>query len=187
MGLLAMVHGIIHQYDGHIIVDSTLGEGTTFRLLLPVMSKESQGLKSPQQEITSIDIKPHTDKKHIMLVDDEISICHLFAEFLIDNGYEASTFIDSEEALRAFEKAPDKYDCLITDQTMPKLTGIELASKIAHIRKDFPIIMQTGYSDQINEQTIEGSVISVLLKKPVDIHEMISTVNNIFNKDSGVS
>ena len=180
---LAMVHGIVHQHNGHIIVDSTPGEGTTFSLLLPVIENETRDLMPPQQDISSVESNHHLVKKHIMVVDDEISICQLFAEFLIDNGYEISTFIHSEEALKAFEKSPDKFDCLITDQTMPKLTGIELASKISRIRKDFPIVIQTGYSDQINEQIIEDSIVSVLLKKPVDIDEMISTINNILNKE----
>jgi len=179
---LSMVHGIIHQHNGHVIVDSTLGEGTSFKLLLPAVDKDAQNLEQPQNEILSIENKQQISKKHIMVVDDETSICQLFAEYLIDNGYETSAFTDSVQALEAFKKSPDKYDCIITDQTMPNLTGIELASKISQIRKDFPIIMQTGYSDHINEQIVEDSAISVLLKKPVDVDKMISIIHGIFDK-----
>jgi CheY-like chemotaxis protein len=177
---LSMVHGIIHQHHGHIIVDSTPGEGTSFTLLLPIATttnnRENRHLEPVLQDTPSIN--PHP--KHIMIVDDEVSLTRLFADILNDYNYRVTTFNDSLEALNEFQANPQKYDCIITDQTMPKLTGIELVKEITRLRKDLPIIMQTGYSEHITDETINNTGIIKLLKKPVNIDEIIITINQLF-------
>jgi len=175
---LSMVHGIIHKHAGHIILNTNMLSGSEFLLLL---TSSSNGDISHDQQTEPVSTqKPASHGKHILLVDDELSLTTLFSSILGDNNYEVTSFNNSLDALSNFIDNPDKYDALITDQTMPHLTGIELIQEIHKVQPDFPVIMQTGYTDQLDDETIKSLELRGLLKKPVDIDTMISVVNDIF-------
>ncbi|MCG8533194.1 MAG: transporter substrate-binding domain-containing protein [Desulfovibrionales bacterium] len=166
---LSMVHGIVKSMRGHIEVESRVGSGTRFEMLLPV----STGVEaSSQVEAAAV---PH-GAGHIMVVDDELDLVNVFTLALEDLGYHVTAFSDPQQALEVFTNAPAVFDLLITDQTMPKMTGDKLAAAVLAVKPDLPIIVCSGYSDAID--TIqEGSVgIRKVLQKPFELRELVRVV-----------
>ena len=174
---LSMVHGIVTSMRGHIAVESSEGMGTRFTILLPYSSGEQEG--------TSFNTAPITrGEGRIMLVDDEQDLVTVYSSALRDLGYEVETFDDPSKALDAFRNAPHQYDLLVTDQTMPKLTGDKLAAAVHVLRPDVPIILCSGYSDAIDSISEgEGGIRSVLLK-PFELKELARTVQIFLRRSS---
>jgi CheY-like chemotaxis protein len=176
---LSMVHGIMHGHDGHILVNSGK-HGTRFTLLFPVTNHvgETETYSDNSEPSHNAEQPPKTASGHIMIVDDEVQVSNMISELLNLNGYETSVFNDSSFALATFKKSPDSYDLVISDQTMPNLTGIELASLIRAIRPDLPIILCTGYSDAINDETLDDLNIKHVYHKPVDNDTLLNSIHS---------
>lgn len=158
---LAMVHSILHDHNGHIIVESTEGKGSNFRLLFPLASDSGlveNNISNMTEDNEFSEIKSIDDVNacNILLVDDEESIILLMTEVLQNHGFAVTGYIDSEQALAHFKENKDKYDLVITDQTMPKLTGAELSKAIIEIQPDISIILCSGYSDTIDDEGTES-------------------------------
>ena len=117
--------------------------------------------------------------KNIMVVDDEISIARFLRELLESRGYAVTIEGVSDHAFNIFKQTPQKFDLLITDQTMPGLTGLQLAEKILSIREDFPIILCTGYSEVANENKATASGIKGFLAKPIDHSKMLNLIHEL--------
>ncbi|MCK5227059.1 MAG: response regulator, partial [Desulfobulbaceae bacterium] len=143
---LALVHGIVQGCGGFIKVESGPGKGTTFNVYFPAMEEEIVEVEKKQQESL-----PRGDER-ILAVDDEEGIIELLKNMLKSLGYEVTAETSSEKTLEVFRTSPDSFDLIITDQTMPHLTGAELAKEILQIRPDIPIILCTGYSAMISEE-----------------------------------
>ena len=112
-----------------------------------------------------------------MFVDDEQTLRELAAEFLTSQGYSVHTFSDGMQAWQAFEEDPQRWDLVITDQTMPRMTGIELIAKIRRLSPDQPpILLSTGYSDNYNREDIQQLGISDILQKPSSLPQLLDTV-----------
>lgn len=125
---LSIVHGLVHNHNGHILLDSEVGKGTTIKLLLP--QELSLNNKSSDKKFSQkTDIPDAVIGKHILLVDDEIYITNFLTELLKKYGYKVTVKNDSEEALLYFKMHHDKIDAILTDHTMPKLTGMDMAVK----------------------------------------------------------
>jgi PAS domain S-box-containing protein len=171
---LATVHGIVKGHKGHIQVESRPGHGTEFNVYLPVAtpSDELNG-ESPTRN------RAWHGTERILLVDDEPAIVAMLTRGLQSMGYSVEGHTDSTAALSAFTANPAKYDILISDQTMPKLTGLELAKSTMRLRPDFPVILATGFSDTVNEQIAHDAGVRQFLLKPASPRTLAEHVRRI--------
>ena len=158
---LSISQGIIRSYGGIITLESTLGQGTTFRVLFPVIHEEIKAVAEEEA--------PARGSEHILLVDDEEAVCAMGKAVLGRLGYIVTTHSRSNEALAAFAENPARFDLVISDQTMPGLTGIELARQLLAIRPELPIILCTGFSNQIDEASAKVIGIRELAVKPINL------------------
>ncbi|RJP86420.1 MAG: PAS domain S-box protein [Desulfobacteraceae bacterium] len=168
---LAMVHGIVKSYGGDISVDSEVGKGTTFRICFPVIEK---GI--PFQEHAASDSKVPGGNEHILVVDDEQVVTDITQQTLESLGYQVSAFTCSEKALDAFRAQPGNYDMIISDMTMPRLNGLQLAEQSLAIRPGMPFIICTGFSDLITKEKIHASGIQKVIMKPVFLRDLAFSV-----------
>ncbi|MBI9092281.1 MAG: response regulator [Desulfobacterium sp.] len=158
---LAVVQGIIKQYKGTIDISSNLGKGTKIRVFLPTLEKE---IFEPTFDV---DVPIKGGSERILIVDDEKAIVTMEKKMLQRLGYDITAFSESLDALEDFKKKPDSYDLVLSDMTMPNLTGMQLAKTIKSIRQDIPFVICTGFSDQINENNIKELDIDAYVSKPV--------------------
>ncbi len=171
---LAMVHGIVKKYGGGILVKSEVGKGSVFSVFFPITECEDVSLKYQTRMLPS-------GSERILLVDDELPIVKMECQALESLGYEVSTRTSSIEALALFHARPDDFDLVITDMTMPNMTGDELASEMMAIRPDIPVILCTGYSKQISPENIADLGIKALAYKPMIKSEMVETVRKVLD------
>jgi len=172
---LSVIHGIVRNSGGTITVFSELSKGSTFSVYLPVVHKENKlEVKTGESLIRGTGT--------VMVVDDEQSLIVLGREILESLGYKVLGYTDSLEALKMFRENPEKYDLILTDMTMPKMTGMKLAKEILSIRSDIPIILTTGYAEEINEDTVKEAGIKELLLKPFSADKLSQAVNRVLHK-----
>lgn len=119
---------------------------------------------------------------HILFVDDKKTIADVIQLALENLGYKVSIRTSSVEALEAFRNSPDKYDLVITDMTMPNMTGKVLAKKMMHIRPDIPIILCTGFSEQIDERRAKAIGIKAFIMKPIIIRDIAHSIRDVLDK-----
>lgn len=160
---LAIVHGIVKSYGGSISCTSQLGAGTLFEVLLPVIAEATLATDQPLESVA-------LGNERVLFIDDEEMLAEMGKDTLEVMGYKVTTLTSSLEALAVFENQPDGFDVVITDQTMPGLTGIDLAKRMLQIRADLPIILCTGYSSLVDEtrakeEGIQGFAMKPLTKK----------------------
>ncbi len=171
---LAVVHGIIKGHGGGIQVQSTPGKGTRFDILFPIMEKQ---MESETAELKALP----TGNEHILFIDDEEILIDLAKSMLQKLGYRVETRTSPVEALEIFGAAPDKFDLVISDMTMPGMTGDTLASELMKIRSDIPVIICTGYSEKIDEQRAKDLGIKGLMMKPFTIRRLSKTVRDVLD------
>ncbi len=174
---LAMVHGIIRNHHGHISVYSEPGQGTTFKIYLPIVSEE----RALTESATTGTAAGGTER--ILLVDDEEVIILMLRDMLEYLGYQVVTITSSSEALKMFEERPDYYDLVITDQPMPELTGGELAKAMLAIRPDIPIILCTGFSESFTEELARDMGIRAYIMKPVILQELTEKIRAVLSHE----
>ena len=166
---LSTVHGIVKDHGGSIKVYSEPGVGTTFHIFLPVVEASLEAdAKQPEQLPTG--------SESILFVDDEKPLIDLGRTLLERLGYRVETRASSIDAIEAFRTAPQKYDLIITDMAMPKMSGDELAREMKAIRSDIPIILCSGFSDRIDDRVREAIGVSAFLMKPVTYADLAKTV-----------
>ena len=177
---LTVVQGIVRNHEGKITVNSEPGQGTTFHIFLPKIVE--QALEEMEEaEQTSL-----TGCGRILFVDDEQALADLGKEMLESLGYHVTALTNSRYALETFSAGPDKFDLVITDMTMPDLTGRDLARKLMEIRADIPVVLCTGFSNQINANQSEVDGISDFVMKPYVCATLASTIRKVLN-NNGVS
>ena len=168
---LAVVLGIVEEHNGHIKVESKVDMGTQFQVYLPVTVRKADFIVHEKDE--KIDIK---GTETILMIDDEKDILSVTKVFFEQYGYHVITFTDGIQAFEAFNKKPDQFDLIITDMTMPKITGDKLATKILNIRPDIPIILCTGYSHKISKEEAKNLGIRQYIEKPIVLKDLIVSV-----------
>ena len=173
---LAVVHGIVKSHGGDILIESEPGKGTTVHVLFPVIERELE-----PEIATGADVPLGNEK--ILLVDDEKAIVDVIQIMLERLGYQVAAKTSSLEALEAFRATPDKYDMVITDFTMPDMTGMELAKNLLELRPDIPIILCTGFSDRINEDKAKSRGIRAFVMKPVVRDEIANIIRMALDAD----
>ena len=167
---LAMVHGIVSRQGGEMEVESEIGRGTTFRIFLPV-----------SREITSFDQVVNTEDmvgggERILLVDDEEQIVAVTGELLESLGYSVTGRTSARESLLLFSGSSAEFDLIITDLTMPYLTGLELCKKMKEIRPNIPVILFTGYREDFSSDAAKDAGVDAFFMKPVSFKEMARIV-----------
>lgn len=173
---LAVVYGIVKGLGGNISVKSQPGLGATFDVLLPlVVELEDAAIEGAR--------KLSVGSGHILLVDDETAIVDLQKEMVEHLGYSATVKYNSLDALEAFRDNPGCFDLIITDQTMPQMTGVELAKEALKIRYDIPIIVCTGFSETIDDSRARTEGIRLVLMKPLLLHDLAEAIRRVLAKE----
>jgi signal transduction histidine kinase/CheY-like chemotaxis protein len=169
---LAMVQRIVKTWGGCVQVESAVGKGTVFRVYFPAI------LERTCEQPVKLDARKLPDGAGtILFVDDEKKLAQAYHEFLSSLGYRVHTMTDSNRALERFTKAPDAFDMVITDYSMPGLRGDKLAQAILKIRPNMPIILCTGYSHSFGEQDASAIGIQAFLNKPVELRSLAMAVS----------
>jgi len=174
---LSVVHGIIKQYKGSVHVYSEPGHGTTFLILFPVCYRDSVEERVQPAEVPR-------GSETIMVVDDEGSLVKMMQQNLESLGYKVKGFLDSAAAVDYFAGHSAEFDLVVTDYSMPKMTGIELSEKMLDIRTDIPIILCTGYGKNITWQKVRSKGIRALLMKPLTLHSMATALRDVLDKSN---
>ncbi|MBN1547818.1 MAG: GAF domain-containing protein, partial [Syntrophaceae bacterium] len=172
---LSVVHGIVTSSGGAIRVESTKGIGTTFTIYWPLVEKENVSTvpaeKSPLPG----------GSEHILLVDDDAWVAEVCRTMLERLGYRVTVMTDSEEALKTFRTTNDTYRLVISDMTMPRLTGADLAHAFLELRPNFPFILCTGFSELIDEEKAKALGIKALIMKPIEFNVLAETVRAVLD------
>ncbi len=174
---LSVVYGIVKQHDGCIRASSTLHEGTTFSIYLPHL----QCASASRIAATSAKTMIPGGTEHILFVDDERPLVDLAQRNLSALGYTVTACCDSREALRLFQADPDKFDLIITDMTMPKISGSDLSRQVTNVRPDQPIILCTGYSDFIDPEKAATMGIKDFILKPFSREILAGAIRKVLD------
>lgn len=169
---LSVVHGIVQSHHGEITVDSKIGRGTTFTIYLPLSSQKAGTSMSGLKTIPM-------GSERILFVDDEVSITDMSRQRLSLLGYKVTAVNSSRQALEHLSQAPDDYDVIITDMTMPRMSGDQLAIEAKKIKPDIPIILCTGYSKKISKEQARTIGIDAFLMKPIVLGDMAKTIRAV--------
>jgi len=171
---LSIVYGIIKQYDGFIQFHSKVNEGTVFNLFIPLYNGES---------FVNSDVIIHdlNGNERILVIDDETLIAEVNKQLLERFGYKVTVETDSIKALSLFQNDPYAFDLVITDQTMPILTGFELSQKMLKIRNDIPIILCSGYSSTLSDDKLRKSGIREYALKPILKNDLAKLIRKVLN------
>ena len=175
---LAVVHGIVKTYGGEISIESTVGSGTVFSIYLPAIKGSESELPEPPEA-------PASGTEHILLVDDEPSVVQYVAQSLERLGYTVSVKTTAKAALSLFESGPRDFDLIVTDMTMPQMTGEQLADAVKKIRPDMPVVLCTGYSKRISRLGEMPGSVDAILAKPVSRSDLAKTVRNMLDEKKG--
>jgi PAS domain S-box-containing protein len=166
---LATVHGIVHEHGGHIVVESQPGRGASFRALFPTLPGEEGAARPARKARTAAAAGPRVELAgHVLVVDDEAMVGEFMKELLESWGLAVTAKPNGVEAKEAFARTPDLYDLVVTDQTMPRVTGLQLARELLEIRPTVPVILYTGYADNLTEAQAHAAGVRALIRKPVE-------------------
>ncbi|MCL2789461.1 MAG: PAS domain S-box protein [Desulfobulbus sp.] len=173
---LSVVYGIVRELGGEISVQSQPNQGSAFMVLLPEADQDKDGHLARGEEPLPV------GSEHILVVDDEKEIRETCRMMLTHLGYTVTTTDDPQEVLALVEQSSPPVDLVLTDQTMPKMTGIELTEAIRRLRADIPVILYTGYSDQLNHAIALEAGACDLLMKPMDLRGLGSALRSALDR-----
>jgi CheY-like chemotaxis protein len=169
---LSVVHGVVQNHEGAIVVENRPGNGTTFEVFLPAV-----GAPDRAREVSVSDkVATPNVSRRILFVDDEAAIARLAQVMLKSLGHTVTTFGKPTEGLAAFQANPAGFDLVITDLTMPGMTGVDLAHGIRQVRADIPIILSSGFADEVPEETLKVLGIVEVLPKPFQMQALGTAV-----------
>jgi PAS domain S-box-containing protein len=169
---LAIVHGIVHEHGGHVLLETAPGGGARFRVLWPALP---EGSRDEGTEATGARGQPRARRSErpslmgsVLVVDDETTVGEFMRELLETWGLEATSVASGQAALDRVTAAPERFDAVITDQSMPRMTGLQLAHALHALRPSLPVILYTGYAEGLARSELEAAGIRKVLAKPVD-------------------
>jgi len=171
---LAVVHGIVKSHNGAITVDSQVGKGTIFNILFPVVTEK------PVNEVKAPEEMP-LGSESVLFVDDEKPIADMTQMMLIRLGYRVETRLNPIEALALFQSDPHAFDLVITDMTMPQMTGVKLSEELKDVRSDIPVIISTGHSSQVDREKAKQFGIAAYVTKPIAMKELAITIRAVLD------
>jgi CheY-like chemotaxis protein len=166
----------VKKYGGAVKVESELGKGTTFHIYLPKADSAAPTAAEQPQQLTG-------GSERILFVDDEKMLVAVGQQALKHLGYDVVSRTSPIEALELFKAKPDYFDLVITDQTMPGMTGDALARELMRIRPGLPVVICTGYSQTVDQQRAHKMGIKTFVMKPILINELAAAVRKAFNKE----
>ena len=172
---LSVVHGIVKSSGGAITVQSEVGKGTEFDVYFPLL-KETGAV--PQKEASTPIVG---GEERILFVDDEEVLVELGKNMLSGLGYRVEGRTSSLEALELFRTEPERFDLVITDMTMPNMTGLELAQELMRIRPDIPVILCTGFSELVTAERAKSLGLKEFIMKPVVLRQLAGAVRRSFD------
>jgi PAS domain S-box-containing protein len=173
---LSTVHGIVHEHRGHVLVESALGAGATFRVLLPALQVREYSATQPHPTSEDNPLPRASLAGRVAVVDDELSVVRFMQDLLGHWGVSVTAFAHGREALGALA-AGDAFDLMITDQTMPGMTGLEFARAARALRPALKIVLYTGYGDGIGPTDVERAGVVALLHKPIDPSKLLALLS----------
>lgn len=171
---LSVVHGILMNHGGAIGVESLPGEGTTFDLYFPRVTGQAKN-----QAVQAFHYPTGTER--VIVVDDEEAVADTLQRMLVHLGYEVDLFTDSVEAWRRFQESDGDYDLLVTDLSMPGMSGIELASECVRFRPNLPVLLVTGYGQELSGKSLKQHGVGRLLSKPVLTGDLATAVRRLLD------
>jgi signal transduction histidine kinase len=174
---LSVVHGIVKNAGGAITVASRKGEGATFQVFLPRV-EDTLTVAAPAK------VSLPKGKERVLVADDELFILEIIRDMLSPLGYEVETANGGKAAIELFSQAPERFDIVIADLTMPKLTGTQLALKIKQLREDVPIILTTGMTFDQDKQNDQFKVFDAILTKPILYQDLAKKLREVLDKNS---
>ena len=172
---LSVIHGIVKNHGGDITVSSLPRQGATFKVYLPIIDEMEVEIETDEPAIAI------TGKERILLIDDEEQIIDIEQQILERLGYHVTSKTDSQEALEEFAAQPDRFDLVITDMTMPKMTGDQLARRMMAIKPQIPVILCTGFNATISEEKALAMGIVKFVMKPIVKDELASTIRTVLD------
>lgn len=165
---LSTVHGIVHEHGGHVVVETSPGHGARFRVLFRAMSQTLAEELIPAGGNSGGAVPRSRLQGHVLVIDDEETVCEFMRDMLESWGLHVTAIADPSAARGLVAAAPDRYSIVITDQTMPKITGVELARELLTLRPDLPVILYTGLGDGIVQREVDALGIRALMRKPIE-------------------
>ncbi len=176
---LAVVHGIIAGLKGVLKVESVIGEGTTFHILLPVVEQQAA------EDTETADVIVGSGDKASLFVDDEVAVAQMAVRMLRALDYRPSLASSGEDALMMLKESPGAYDLIITDLSMPGISGRELAQAVKELQPDIPILLCTGYNQQYSEAEALHDGFSDMIQKPIVMRQLADAVATAIDQASG--
>ena len=179
---LSVVQGIVASYNGHILVERGQQDGTGFRILFPRYHEDATSSEVEPSPEAESDEGMDVSGARVLVVDDEPSMRQLLEEALSSEGYEVYLCRDGVEAWELLQSPSNRFEVLVTDQTMPHLTGLELIEKIRERGDDIPVVLCTGYSDRVNEEVLQALNIAHYLRKPLRLEALRSLLSSLLKE-----
>jgi CheY-like chemotaxis protein len=170
-----VVHGIVRRHGWAVTVESTAGAGATFRVFCPALTQSpivDQRTSAPVNRSL-----PRGDRRHVLVVDDEPGIVSLVAASLRRLGYQVTAHTDPREGLAAFTAEPHAFDVVLTDLSMPHMSGLDLGRSLLDVRRDVPIVLFTGYNADLSAETARTAGFRALLSKPITPSSLADVLN----------
>jgi len=178
---LSTVHGIVHEHGGHVAVESVEGKGSTFRVLFPALrSHEDVGAQA--NRVVAGNSLPHAAlAAKVAVVDDEVSVAGFMRDLLAHWGLTVTTYADAREALDAL-LAGETFDLVVTDQTMPGMTGLEFARRARELCPGLQVVLYTGYGEGIAPAELERAGVAALMRKPIEPSDLLAVLRRFSGK-----